>query len=378
MQWGAYAIFKLGLTNMRNCFDNYGVEIDSIEKGRWEELLLEFNDASIHQTWSMGAVCFGERNLSHHVLRRGGEIIAMAEIRIRKLPIFKAGVATVFWGPLWRRKGKSADYTVLDKMIEALRNEYVFRRRLLLRIWPIGFENSEEGNISRSILQKYGFIRSHKVQPYRTLLLDLSPSLEELRKNLAQKWRNQLNVAERSNLSLMEGTSDEMYITFLRMLREMVSRKKFEGGVDYNLYGRIQSCLPDYLKMKIFICNCEGEPVSAGVFSAIGHTAEYLLGATANNGLKVNGSNLIHWGVMKWLKERACLWYDLGGIDPCGNPGVYHFKRGLVGKSGREVTHLGQFFLADNPISYFLNVCIDRINAVRAKLSRSLSAYSRN
>jgi hypothetical protein len=353
---------------MGNCFGDYSAEIDSIEETRWGELLRDFDDANLHQTWSEGAISWGERNLSHLVLRRDGEVIGIAQI------IVGAGVATVYWGPLWRRMGRPADYAVLDKMIEALKNEYVTKRGFLLRIWPIGFENSEEETIS--ILEKYGFTRNFRVQPYRTLLLDLSPSLGELRKNLAQKWRNQLNIAEKSNLSLIEGNSDEMYLTFLKLLDQMISRKRFTSGVDYGRYRRIQSDLPEYLKMKIFVCTCEGEPVSSGVFSAIGGTGTYLLGATANNGLRVNGSNLIQWGVIKWLKEKGCQSYDLGGIDPLGNPGVYHFKRGIAGKNGKEVTHLGQFFLADNPMSYLLNFCIDRINFARTKMRKGLKLFS--
>lgn len=356
-------------------FSTYSADIDNISRNDWSELLPLFSDANLPQTWPSGGVTGGEKSLSHLILKGNEGIAAMAQVNIKKLLGIRAGVATVYWGPMWRRKGRAADYAVLDKVIEALKKEYVTKRGFLLRIWPIGFENSEEG--TKSILEKHGFTRNSRVQPYRTLLLDLSPSLEELRRNLAQKWRNQLNVAEKSNLRLLEGSSDEMYLTFLKMLDEMVSRKKFETQVDYGQYRRIQNNLPEHLKMKNFVCNCEGEAVAAGVFTAIGETGTYLLGATANKGLRVNGSNLIQWGVIKWLKGRGCQWYDLGGIDPSGNPGVYHFKSGLAGKSGKEVTHLGQFYLANNPISYYLNICIDRVNYARTKLHKGLKLFSR-
>ncbi len=357
---------------MTNLTNGYTVDIDCTDKTTWSELLHEFDDASIHQSWSMGANSFGEGNLSHLVLRRDGEVIGMAQVSIRKPPVIGPGVARVFWGPLWRKKRMPADYAVLERMIETLKNEYAAKRGLLLRIWPIGFENSEAETIS--ILGKHGFIRNPRMQPYRTLLLDLSPPLEELRKNLASNWRNHLKIAEKSDLSLIHGTSDEMFSTFLRMLRETVFRKKFITRLDYDLYRQIQSDLPEPLKMKIFLCANKGEPVAAGVFSAIGETCEYLFGATANGGLKFNGSNLIQWGVIKWLKEIGCRWYDLGGIDPSGNPGVYHFKRGLVGKSGRDVAHLGQYFVASKSISYLLNTCIDLTSTVRARL-RNLKLF---
>jgi hypothetical protein len=355
---------------MSSNLDKYRIEVDLTEKTEWESLLPDFEDATIHQSWSMGAQSFGEQNLSRLVLRRDGAVIGMAQTSIRRIPVLGAGIARLFWGPLWRRKGRQPDYAILDAIVEALKNEYVNRRGLLLRLWPVGFQDLENGTVN--VLKKHGFIRKAGDRPYRTLLLDLSSSIEDLRKNLAQKWRNQLNGAEKSNLLIRKGNSSELYAIFLQMLRETVSRKKFESGVDYDRYGKIQADLPEHLKMKIYVCSRDTIPVAAGVFSLIGKTAEYLLGATANSGLRANGSNLIHWHVIEWLKEEGAQYYDLGGIDPPGNPGVYRFKRGLAGKSGIEVTHLGQFVLVNNRLSHLLGLCLDRTNCVRNRLRSQL------
>jgi lipid II:glycine glycyltransferase (peptidoglycan interpeptide bridge formation enzyme) len=84
------------------------------------------------------------------------------------------------------------------------------------------------------------------------------------------------------------------------------------------------------------------------VGSAIGDRGIYLLGATNDQGMKNKGSYLLQWRMIEWLKENGCHWYDLGGIDPDGNPGVYHFKSGL---SGKDVYHVGQFDYAENRVS---------------------------
>ena len=55
------------------------------------------------------------------------------------------------------------------------------------------------------------------------------------------------------------------------------------------------------------------------------------LGATSDDGLNAKGAYLLQWTLIQWLKENGIKWYDLGGIDPEGNPGVYSFKRGLSG-----------------------------------------------
>jgi hypothetical protein len=346
----------------------FTLEIDNIQAERWADLIPEFEDSSIYQTWSAGAIQWGAENLSHALLKKHNEAVGLAQVRIRSVPFVPGGVATIFWGPMWKRKGMPTDKSCLDKMIACLKAEYAIKRGLLLRIWPIGFEG--EGEEAVSILTQHGFIKNPVVEQYKTLLLHLSLPLEELRKNLSSKWRNQLNVAEKNNLSLIEGDSDELFTAFLGLLHETMSRKQFTSGVSPALYSKIQRDLPGHLKMRVFLCVFEGEPIAGGVFSAMGGTGSYLLGATANKGLKLNGSNLLHWAVIKWLKNLDCKTYDLGGIDPTGNAGVYHFKKGITGKIGKEVIHPGQFYYSSNFLSSMFSTFIDRTSYVRNRFRK--------
>jgi hypothetical protein len=49
---------------------------------------------------------------------------------------------------------------------------------------------------------------------------------------------------------------------------------------------------------------------------------------------------MLQWTLIRWLKENGFKWYDLGGIDPERNPGVYHFKRGLSGSDVYQLNPL--------------------------------------
>jgi hypothetical protein len=84
----------------------YKVDIDHMGRTEWSNLLLEFDDATIYQTWSYGAVRWGEKNLSHLILRQDEEIIGAAQIVTRKVPHLRAGVAFIPWGPLWKKRGE--------------------------------------------------------------------------------------------------------------------------------------------------------------------------------------------------------------------------------------------------------------------------------
>ena len=335
---------------MKMLASGYSAEIDKVGEAEWSEIIQLFDDANIYQTWSYGLIRWGENNLSHVVLKKDGFIVGVAQLRIARLPVLERGIAYIRWGPLWRLCGKRTDLESLRQMIMALVKEYVFHRGLLVRVLPNVINCDDDANAIRSIFETVGL--RWETSSYRTFLVDLTPSMEELRKNLTQGWRKQLRKAEKNNkLKLIEGTKDKLYEAFSALYNEMLTRKGFSPGVDINEFREIQKDLPDTLKMIVMICEFEREPVSALVGSLIGNRGIYLLGATSDKGLKLKGSYLLQWRMIQWLKEHGARWYDLGGIDPNGNPGVYHFKAGL---GGVDVKHLGCFESCENLASSFL------------------------
>ena len=324
----------------------YTLDVDQIEKSEWSDALMNFDDASIYQTWTYGSVRWRESNLSHLVLKREGEVVGLAQLSIKRVPVVNLGIAYIPWGPLFQKRGNPKNYEDLKRLVQALNEEYVMRRGLLLRIAPNVVDHAQEE--MRVLLEMEGFHFNKSIPPYRTFMLDLSPSLQELRKGLAQKWRNQLNRAEKNGMTVVEGDSDEFYNKFMNHQNEMLGRKKYIPEVDYEEFREIQKELHGPLKMKIMLCEYKGEPITAAICTAIGNTGIYLLGASGAKGFKLKGAYLLQWQMIRWLKERNCRWYDLGGINPERNPGVFHFKAGL---SGKDVYHIEQFEVCESLLS---------------------------
>ena len=84
------------------------------------------------------------------------------------------------------------------------------------------------------------------------------------------------------------------------------------------------------------------------VYSITGNSGIYLLGASNMEGRRLRSAYLLQWKVIEQLKQQGMRYYDLGGIDPDANPGVYDFKSGLGGK---EVSHIGRYEACRNPLS---------------------------
>jgi lipid II:glycine glycyltransferase (peptidoglycan interpeptide bridge formation enzyme) len=177
----------------------------------------------------------------------------------------------------------------------------------------------------------------------RTLLMDLSPSLEDLDDALSPMWKRNLKTARKNNLDFVEGTSGAMFDDFISIYKEMKDRKGFDDAVDVLLYQKMQARLPDSLKMRVMLCKSETTVCSGLIYSRIGNTAIYLFGATSNKGRKSCGSYALHWNLVDALKKEGTAIYDLNGINPEVNPGTYRFKSDFAGKHGRRVRYVGRY-----------------------------------
>jgi lipid II:glycine glycyltransferase (peptidoglycan interpeptide bridge formation enzyme) len=327
---------------------SWKVEVDHATPAEWEQMLDLFNDANFYQTWSYGRVHWGEQNLSHLVLKRDNEVLGMAQLRIVRPTRFKFGMAYLRWGPLCERRGQSLDPAVAIRMVQALDKEYVEKRKLFVRILPNAFIGSPRAAVLQSAFSKFTPEPLVADNTYRTFVVDLAPPLEELRKNLDRKWRNQLTRGEKNNLTVIAGNGIEEYRAFCEIYRQMRQRKTFETTVDEDEFMRIQEELPESHRMRILLCQENGVTVAGMVATAMGDSAIYLLGATSDQGLNAKGAYLLQWNMIQWLKENGTRSYDLGGIDPEANPGVYHFKKGF---SGSDVIQMNPLVASNSAVS---------------------------
>jgi lipid II:glycine glycyltransferase (peptidoglycan interpeptide bridge formation enzyme) len=304
----------------------------------WASRAINFRDATIYQAGAYTDVAAGRRARDALVVLGRDGPAAISVVRVIGVARGMPGVAMVAWGPLWQRRGRLRDDTAFQRAVCALRREYVDRRGLLLRVTP-NIVVGEEGRAVEA-LREAGYRRVEDAPAYRTIRVDLTRDLAAIRKGLAQKWRNCLNRAERNGVRVDAGTDMALFTEFRRLYAEMWSRKRFRTGVEVAKFARVQERLPAEQKMLVLIGRDEEGALAGAVVSALGDTGIYLLGASSERGRALQSAYLVQWRAIELLKERGCAWYDLGGIDPEGNPGVYHFKAGL---GGQECRHIGTF-----------------------------------
>ena len=193
------------------------------------------------------------------------------------------------------------------------------------------------------VLHEEGFEPHGGLSNSRTILMDLKPPLDQLRAAMQSHWKRELRVAEKKALQVEEGTDDPLFGAMIGLHRELVARKRFSEGNDITAFRRLQSRLPDSMKMRVMLCRSGPDLMSGLVISAIGGTGVYLFGATSNKGMKSRGSYLLQWLALQRMKAEGLTSYDLNGINPSANPGTYTFKSELAGANGQEVEFLGRY-----------------------------------
>lgn len=310
----------------------YHVEVDAVNAAQWSELVDKFEDANLYQTWAYGEVRWQIGNLSHLVLKEDERPVAIAQVRLMKLAGSRFGIAYLRWGPLCQPKGSELREEVVHAMAVALKQEYAVKRGMSLQVLPNACAGTARARIFEAAFSGYRRENFPPGTTTRTLVLDLAKPLDQLRKNFDPKWRNKLSGAEKNNLTLVEGHSEELFQKFVALFHEMHSRKQFAAPAKIEDFALMQRKLAPSQKMKVFICEENGTPVAGAVIAAMGSGGIYLHGATSDNGLKAKGSYLLQWAAIQRLKQQGVRFYDLGGINPDKNPGVYTFKNGMSGQ----------------------------------------------
>jgi len=319
----------------------YKVRIDAHNTVLWDSVIQCFSDANLYQTLAYARYRYGNRNTSTILIEKSDEPIAAAVVRICKLPMLPLGMAYVFWGPLWQKK-EFADSEHYMQAIHALRQEYVFRRGLVLRIKPFLYED-QTSSVYQKVLLSSGFHPVLYLDRKRTLLINLKKSVEDLRKGLDSKWRGHLSRAERNDLRVIEGTSDDLFDSLQPIHEEIVERKRISDVIGPDTLKGIQNRLLDEQRMRVLLCEHLGRVCAGIIVSAIGSVGITLSRSTGADGRKTDAAYLVQWRALEMLKNEGCLWYDLSGIDRLNNPGTYSYKTGLCGKNGQEIQMVAQY-----------------------------------
>lgn len=305
--------------------------IQPVSRDKWNGLAHRFLDHNYQQTWAY-AYALAERRhaeCEHVAIDSDGELIGVASVRVRHLPVVGGGIAYVAGGPL-TRIGRGDDIDRLAQCLRVLEAEYVRRRGLTLRILaPLG---SPDWNArATDAFHRTNFAPTDRSRSYRTFLLDIGRPLDDVRAGFSKYWRRNLRRAEQRIFIIRSGTRSEFFEEIRRLYRRLRGRKQFRADLDADFYASLRSQLGDGERFEALIVEHDRRPVAGLVMSMLGDTCVPLVLATDESGLRNYAAYSLQWHSIVMAHDRGLRYYDLGGIDAEGNAGVYNFKKGMRG-----------------------------------------------
>ncbi len=208
-------------------------------------------------------------------------------------------------------------------------------------------------------LRELGLRHVAPVQPNAsTILIDLTPTLDDILAGLNQKGRHAIRRAERDGVTVTRvKTTDRNCKAFYTLLRQTAS-----GSFVIRSYDYFKTFWQSFEKAgmgQLFFAHHEGQLVAAAYALNFGHKSTYKDGASIRQRTVYGASHLLQWHVITWAKEQGATQHNLYGAPPSdkisdeSHPyyGVGRFKTSF----NKHVTdYVGTYDLVIRPRQYAL------------------------
>jgi len=216
--------------------------------------------------------------------------------------------ATWVSGPIIFSNNKETRMRILETLILAL-EEFSSKNNLVI---IDGYTPPMDMLVDKEYLNEF-IINGYSNENFKTFILDLSKSLEEIWVNVTKKAKNDVTRAKRRNVTVKEIKNYEDFIDFRKLVKIWGKTK----GIDISEQNEfIERDWELYQKgiQRFFLAFQENEIISGlrvGTFNGIAYTHQVLNTYSKSTSL---GGSLLTWHAIEWAKNNNMRIYDLSGV----------------------------------------------------------------
>jgi hypothetical protein len=296
----------------------------------WNETLIKFSDLNVFQSLEWGEFrqkVSGVKPCRWIAFDDGGEAVALFQgLLIRRFLDF--GIIVGEGGPV-------GDFEVCLPALQRTILSTLGLRKCYCRIYPKRQYQVKDA----LLLRTYNWKRTMcTISSGWSMCLDLTKDKEEILSGFSRNWCRNLRRANKKGLNIEVWRNPDAP-QILSVYNAMESFKQLRRQFTQT---EIQTLLKVFRDgLILFHCvDQSGETLGLRGCISIGSHGLDFLAATSEKGRKTYASYALFWQMIQTCLEKGIRSYDLNGIDPLGNLGVYNFKKGT---GAATVEYLGEW-----------------------------------
>src|SRR3989338_9126658 len=178
--------------------------------------------------------------------------------------------------------------------------------------------------------------RSNKqIQPYKTVVLDLTLPEEHLSGKMHTKTRYNIKVAEKHGIIIKPSQDVD---SFWKLLQKTTKRDRFSSHPKVYYQKLLDYFNHNEMKVDLVMAYLpagqaghNNKAIAGAILMTYGDTCYYLHGASDYEYRAMMAPYALHWDIIRYLKNNGIKYYDFWGIDAKKLPGVTRFKFGWGG-----------------------------------------------
>lgn len=286
------------------------------KKEEWDSFILENSNIFLQSfEWGNLQEKNGKKVFRIQVSSQSN-LIAQAQVFIE--PFFIKKYLYIPYGPVFQKGLSNSQKTeALLLILTQLKTLALKENCVFLRVEPL--ETLPEA-------PKFKYVTSFKrLQPKKTLILDLTKTEEELQAGFKQKNRQNINFAKKNGV-IIENSKDN-FENFIGLMQKTEERQDF--GIHPDSY--YKNILNSTINSQLFSAEFENKVINSIITIYFGQKAFSLHGGSDYNFRHYKSANLLYWEIILDAKSRGLKEFDFWGIDEKKWPGVTTFKKSFGG-----------------------------------------------
>ncbi|OGT46220.1 MAG: hypothetical protein A3E82_03160 [Gammaproteobacteria bacterium RIFCSPHIGHO2_12_FULL_38_11] len=296
-------------------------------RNEWETYFKGAEFGNLLQCWIWGeAKKKNEKwKIYRGIIKKNNEPIAICQW-MEKSIFGLLSIIRVNRGPIWLNRTVAQEDKVCSYRL--LGRKFSILNRKILIIAPALSDDEE----NRIFLKMEKFFKRKRVKGWKSALINLDRTEEEIKMSLRGRLRNYIKNSEKLNYNFEVSDKKDDIESIIKKYICMQKEKTFDGVSADLMRSMYEASNNNGNVFVVRIIDDNTQILAEKLLVVHGKQCTPLIAWASETGEKSHAMHFLVWKTLLYLKQRDIAYYDVGGYNENERPSVCHFKRGFRGE----------------------------------------------